>query len=230
MRKKLILFDIDGTLVLTGGVAAGIMAEAVSEVLGKPLHWSIEEFVGNTDQRIIFTLLHRNGVPDSMLDELIERALNDYITRLRIALKNDTVIQILPGVPELLEVLKNDTRFTLGLLTGNVLEAAQIKLARENLFRYFPVGAFGEDAVKREDLPPFAIQRAEKYYRHFYDKKDVWIVGDSINDIKCARANRLRSLAVASGHTPEAELKAHKPSSLVPDLRDTGNILRILLS
>lgn len=230
MSKKLILFDIDGTLILTGGVAARLMAEAVAEQVGMPVQWNIRDFVGNTDRNIIYTLLNRSGAQETIMEETTNRSIEKYLQRLQQELKKDEVVTILPGVKQLLAVLKSDSRFALGLLTGNVLRGAQIKLAKENLFSYFPVGAFGDDALKREQLPSFAIQRAEKYYGYFFDKKDIWIVGDSVNDIKCAQSNHLKSLAVASGHVKEEELAEYHPSALVKDLSETENVIEILLS
>ena len=230
MSKKLILFDIDGTLILTGGVAARLMAEAVAEQVGMPVQWNIRDFVGNTDRNIIYTLLNRSGVREAIIEETTNRSIENYLKKLEQELKKDEVVTILPGVRQLLAVLKNDSRCALGLLTGNVLAGAQIKLAKEDLFSYFPIGAFGDDALKREQLPSFAIQRAEKYYGHFFNKKDIWIVGDSVNDIKCAQANHLKSLAVASGHVKEEELAEYHPSVLLPDLVPTEKIVNILLS
>jgi len=230
MGKKLILFDIDGTLILTGGVAARLMAEAVAEQVGMPVQWNIRDFVGNTDRNIIYTLLNRSGVQEAIMEETTNRSIENYVKRLEQELKNDEVVTILPGVKQLLTVLKSDSRFAVGLLTGNVLRGAQLKLAKENLFSYFPIGAFGDDALKREQLPSFAIQRAEKYFGHFFDKKDIWIVGDSVNDITCAQVNHLKSLAVASGHVKEEELTGYHPSALVKDLTETENIIQILLS
>lgn len=228
MPKKLLLFDIDGTLILTGGVAVGLMTESISEVAGLPIRWSMPDFVGNTDLNIISTLLHRNGIGESDIPEMSQLILQKYLERLKNELPKDGVIQVLPGVSKLLRLLKSDDRFSLGLLTGNMLAAAQIKLSQEQLFDYFPVGAFGDDALKREQLSPFAIQRAEKFYGHFFIRKDIWLIGDSVNDIRCAHSNHLKCMAVASGHTPKDELAAYRPTALVDSLKDTAAILNIL--
>jgi phosphoglycolate phosphatase-like HAD superfamily hydrolase len=230
MTKKLILFDVDGTLVLTGGVAVGLMTEVISEVAAMPVSWSLSDFIGNTDQNIIHTLLHRNGIGEANISEMTERIVEIYLNRLKGVLSKDGVIEVLPGVQTLLRTLKEDQNFFLGLLTGNMLAAAQIKLSVDHLFDYFPIGAFGDDALKREQLPPFAIQRAEKYYGHFFEKKDIWIIGDSINDIRCAHSNHLKCLAVASGHTPKEDLAAFRPNALVDDLKDFDAFIHILNS
>jgi phosphoglycolate phosphatase-like HAD superfamily hydrolase len=230
IKKKLILFDVDGTLVLTGGVAVNVMIESISEISGTPVSWNIGDFIGNTDQNIIRTLLHRNGINEVLIADMMDSILERYVHQLTIRLNKDGVVQILDGVEILLKKLKADQQFSLGLLTGNILDSAQIKLSQNGLFDYFPIGAFGNDALKREQLPPFAIQRAEKYYGHFYDRNDIWIVGDSINDIRCAHSNHIRCLAVASGHTIREELELYHPDALVTDLIDTRAITEIFKS
>ncbi len=228
MKRKLILFDIDGTLVLTGGLAGRLMVESISRVLGRPIQWNIRDFVGNTDRNIIRTLLRRNGATEAMLENLAKNALTMYLQRLREEIRQPRVIRVLPGVRKLLKRLENDPRFVLGLLTGNMQESARMKLEPVGLYRYFPIGAFGDDALKRNELPPFALQRAEKYYRCFFEPEDIWIVGDSANDIRCAHANHLRCLAVGTGISDESELKDYQPDVLLPDLSDTEQVVRIL--
>jgi len=230
MKRKLLLFDVDGTLILTGGMAAGLMAEAVSRVIGSPIQWNITDFVGNTDRSIIQTLLRRNGAIEPMLDDMTENVLEMYLKNLKIKLSDNSVVQILPGVKPLLRALNKDDRFALALLTGNVEAGARIKLAKNKIIDYFPVGAFGDDALKREYLPPFAIQRAEKYFNCFFDKKDIWIIGDSANDIKCAQANHLRSFAVATGHMKLEELETYHPTALISDLKDQKKFLDVILA
>ncbi len=228
MKKKLVLFDIDGTLVLTGGIAVGKMVEAVSRVTGCPVQWNIRDFVGYTDRYILRTLLQRCGVSEALLEDLTQEALTHYLEGIREVLRSDGAVTVLPGVKALLEALSRDRRFALGLLTGNVRQGAHHKLAPVGLERYFPVGAYGDDALLRDDLPPVAIQRAEKYYQCFFEKKDIWIVGDSVNDIRCAHAHRLRSLVVGTGKIPAEELQKYHPEVFLPDLTPTEEIMRIL--
>lgn len=230
MHKRLILFDIDGTLIFSGGIAARLMAESVSEKLSIPISWNILDFVGNTDRSIIHMLLCRSGVSESMLEEMTDQILANYLVKLKKALEKDNIIQILPGVKKLLARLHDDERFALGLVTGNIIEGAQLKLSVDNLFDYFPIGAFGDDDLNREQLPPIAIQRAEKYYRHFFERSDIWIVGDSVNDIRSAQVNHLKSLAVASGHIKRDILETSRPTAILSNLFDTDEVVSILLS
>jgi phosphoglycolate phosphatase-like HAD superfamily hydrolase len=206
------------------------MAESASQVMRTPISWNIEDFVGNTDRSIITTLLRRNGASETMIEEMTDKVLEKYLKGLDVGLQQDGAVKILPGVKRMLDELQKDERFTLGLVTGNVLEGARIKLRAENLFSYFPIGAFGDDAVNREHLPPIAIQRAEKYYGYFFDRKDIWIVGDSTNDIKCAKANHLHSLVVATGHIKSEELQAFHPTALLENFSKTDKVINIILS
>jgi len=230
VKRKLILFDIDGTLITTQSVAVSIMVESVARVLGHPINWNIRDFVGNTDRNILFTLFRRNGCNEAIIEDFVEEAIQFYLKELARELEKNSVVKVLPGAKELLKKLEKDNRFALGLVTGNLREGARIKLIAADLYCYFPVGAFGDDGLCRENLPPVAIQRAEQYYQCFFEKKDIWIVGDSINDIRCAHTNHLHCLAVASGHTKKNELLAYKPTLLVDDLLDTEKVIHCFIT
>jgi phosphoglycolate phosphatase len=228
MTKKLILFDIDGTLILTGGVAASLMVKSVSQVLNRPVQWNIRDFVGYTDRYILQTLLQRCGTSESFLDDFTEEALSIYLKGLSHELSQDGIIRVLPGVQKLVHAFSQDPRFALGLVTGNVRDGAAKKLNPVGLFKYFPVGAFGDDGMLREKLPPIAIQRAENHFHCFFEKKDIWIVGDSANDIYCAHSNHIRCLAVGTGHYKEEELREHNPDAYLEDLSDSQKVVNII--
>jgi phosphoglycolate phosphatase-like HAD superfamily hydrolase len=229
VRKKLILFDIDGTLITTGGVAVRLMISCVTRVLGHPVQWNIKDFVGNTDRNILATIFRINGSSEALLEDFIDEALHFYLEELPQVLNKDGIITVLPGVKQLLETLEKDDSFALGLLTGNIRDGAQLKLSAAALDHYFPIGAYGSDALKRNDLPPFAIQRAEKYYHHIFEKKDIWIIGDSVYDIHCAHAHHLNCLAVASGRITKNDLRNNHPKALVSNLKDEKSVIAILM-
>ncbi|MFZ0391974.1 MAG: HAD family hydrolase [Calditrichia bacterium] len=225
---KLILFDIDGTLLLTGGRAAGLMAESAAEILRKPVHWDISDFVGNTDRQILFTLLRRSGAADSVITDLVEDSLNLYLDKLDDTLSARGAVKVLPGVKPLLKKMQNNPGFALGVLTGNVKAGAEIKLKYAGLLPFFKIGAYGDDAANRNYLPRFVIQRAEKHFGRFFEKKDIWIIGDSLNDIRCAHANHLQSLAVATGYYSPEQLKALHPIRIIDNFNDTQRVLKLL--
>ncbi len=225
---RLLLFDVDGTLILSQGVAGRLMLKAVETVSGKSFDYDVRDFAGFTDRLIMRRLLQRAGVPDSELEEKLQQAERLYLQWIAERFRNPHFVKVLPGVRELLERLEAENGFYPGLLTGNIREGARIKLGSVGLWDYFPVGAFGDDAEDRNQLPPVALRRAREHYGIDFRPEDTWIIGDAPNDVRCARANRIRSLAVASGVIPAEELQAEGPDVLLPDLRNVEEVLRIL--
>jgi phosphoglycolate phosphatase-like HAD superfamily hydrolase len=113
----------------------------------------------------------------------------------------------------------------LGLVTGNIEEGARMKLDHVQLNEYFPIGAYGSDSADRLDLPAIAVERASKYFEQQFLQDDVLIVGDSVNDILCAKHYGARCLAVNTGKTPWDELADLKPEFLFKDLSDTQGVI-----
>ena len=226
-KRKLLLFDIDGTLILTGGRAGRLMLRCVEQEAGQSLEYSVRDFVGFTDRFIIRKLLLRAGVKTAEVESRIDRVIDCYLQALGKVLSAPEAIRVLPGVTELLGELSTNGEVALGLVTGNVREGARAKLSPVGLFQYFPVGAFGDDAMERHLLPPIAIARAENHFQTRFHRKNIWIIGDSPNDVRCAKRNGLRCLAVASGVIPKEELAAMKPDALVSNLSQTEAILKI---
>ena len=199
----LLLFDIDGTLTTSGGWAGQLMIRALEELLGETVAYSRDDFSGSTDRLIIRNLLRRSGRRVGDEKRFIDAVLARYLDYLRAEFLPGGVIRPLPGVRRLVEALTRDKRFALGLVTGNIREGAYTKLRPVGLARYFPVGAFGDDAMDRNALPPLAMQRAAAYYRKPFRPSRTWIIGDSTRDIECAHTNRLKAMAVATGWPPK---------------------------
>jgi phosphoglycolate phosphatase len=228
MKSKLLLFDIDGTLISTHGMPRKAMSR-VLERRYKNFHYDTDfNFSGRTDWEIVEHLLKfdRRMISEQTVEEILE----EFAVELHLELKNGKKPLIHPGVEKLLRELDQSKNVFLGLVTGNISRGAQIKLTAAGIYDYFPVGGFGDDARKRRALPKFAIERAITYYNTNFDNKNIWIIGDSIYDIDCAKVNNLRSLAVCTGWTPCAELKAVKPEYLVENLSDLDKILNIFLN
>ncbi len=227
---RLILFDVDGTLILSQGVAGRLMLKAVETAAGKddPFEYDVRDFAGFTDRAIMRKLLQRAGVPPEELEEKLRYAERLYLSWIAERFKNPHFVKVLPGVLELLESLRKTSGFYLGLLTGNLREGARIKLSSVGLWEYFPIGAFGDDAEDRNLLPPVALKRAREYYGIEFPPHHTWIIGDAPNDVRCARANHIRCLAVATGVIPAKELQNEHPDVLLPDLQDTETVKRIL--
>src|SRR5690348_2443911 len=159
---KLLLFDIDGTLVLTGGAGIRAMNRAGEDVLGVADLLNGTEVAGRTDWIIMHDALKKAGHDlDEDLFERMRAAHHRYL-REEIEQRGEGVKDVMPGIRELLPMLQARADVSLGLLTGNFEEAARIKLGHFDLWEFFPCGAFGDDAADRNALVPFAVERARQ--------------------------------------------------------------------
>ncbi len=215
---RLLLFDIDGTLLDCGGQAKPVFAEVLEEVFGRSGDWRAYDFSGKTDGRITLDLATGAGLSEDEVREGLPRVREIYVERLERALDRQRM-RLLPGLPDLLEHLAARDDIELALLTGNWEPGARTKLSRFDLNRFFPFGAYGCDAVDRNDLPPVALDRAERHLGRRFQPDEVLIIGDSLHDIACARAHGIPVLAVATGWTPAEDLRAAGADWVVEDLR-----------
>jgi len=218
---KLILFDIDGTLVDCGGQARRAFATALVEVVGTAGAIDSYDFSGKLDPRIVLDLLTGAGLSrDDALARLsdVRRA---YLARLEETLRVEKM-RLLPGVGEVLDRLAARDDLALGLLTGNWESGGRIKLSRFDLNRYFAFGGFGDDAFDRLDLPPVALERAQATVGRRFAPEETVIVGDSLLDVACAKAHGIQVLAVATGRTPRDRLAETAPDWVEDDLSTAG--------
>jgi phosphoglycolate phosphatase-like HAD superfamily hydrolase len=223
---KLVLFDIDGTLVLTGGAGLRAMNRACEEVVGHREALSEIPVSGRTDWIILHDTLARLGRD---LDRLLFEQLRDrYVERLREEIHHPGrgFNGALPGVPALLEALQPREDVYLGLLTGNFQEGARIKLQHYDLWRYFRCGAFGDDAADRNALVPVAVDRALACGVPTLPAADVMVVGDTPHDVACARAAGATAVGVATGGFTADQLRACGAPIVFDTLRDTDEVLR----
>lgn len=214
---KLVLFDIDGTLVDSGKQPRRAFAEALEEVYGEAGDIYNHEFSGKTDPRIMLDLLTEAGRTRDEVLAWLPAARDAYLDRLEVYLERDRM-RLLPGLPALLDALAARDDIMLGLLTGNFERGAKIKLSRFGIDGYFKFGSYGDDQFDRNDLPPVALERAHALLGRRFDAADAVIVGDSLLDIACAQAHGLKCLAVSTGWTPAQKLAAAGPDWLVDNL------------
>ncbi len=224
--RKLILFDIDGTLIRTGGAGVRAMTRAFSETCGIADALHRVEVAGRTDRLIMTDALALSGRPldDALLQEFREL----YCTYLREELlaiaqyeyTDAGVKGALPGVRTLLDELEQRDDIDLALLTGNFRVSAEIKLAHYDLWRYFPWGAFADDALQRPDLLPVALTRYHSHTARAIDPADVIIVGDTPHDVECAKVGGAKVVAVATGTFSAQALAEHEPDVVFEDLSD----------
>jgi phosphoglycolate phosphatase len=225
---KLILFDIDGTLVLTGGAGIRAMNRAGEEILGVLNFVDGIPCAGRTDWIILHDALTKAG---HELDEgLFARMRDAHIRHLaeEIAHPGDGVKNVMPGIRELLPALQSRDDVFLGLLTGNFEEAARIKLGHFDLWDYFRCGAFGDDAADRNALVPFAVDRARACGLGSFDYADVVVIGDTPHDVACAVAVGAQPVAVATGGFTVEQLRATGAAIVLEDLSDTAGFLTLL--
>ena len=225
---KLVLFDIDGTLVLTGGAGVRAMTRACDEIVGSSNALHGVAVAGRTDWIILSDALERMGRD---LDQQLFSALRDrYVTYLREEIKvpGHGVKAIMPGIQALLDDLQARDGVYLGLLTGNFEAGARIKLEYFDLWRYFQCGAFGDDAADRNALVPFAVSRARDCGVPDLAPQDILVVGDTPHDIACARAVGATPVAVATGMFTTEQLRDSGADIVFRDLSDTAAFTSLL--
>jgi len=227
MNQRLLLFDIDGTLLSARGVPRRAMSRVLSRRYSNFNYDVSYDFSGRTDPQIIEHLLRYDNREFS--DMLVVEILSDFCIELESEFSDGLKPEVYPGVSRLIRQLAMNENVFLGLVTGNVSKGARIKLKSADLNHYFPVGGFGDDSKDRNQLPPIAQKRAEIHYNTYFNPKDIWIIGDSVHDISCARNNDLRCLAVSTGKTSKEDLEAENPDYLENDLSDSDRIQDILL-
>jgi len=224
----LILFDIDGTLVLTGGAGMRAMNRACQDLVRNENAMAGVTFAGRTDWSILDDILRNHGhtLDEALLDHLRAR----YVEHLaeEIQLPGRGVKDVMPGIRPLLDALACRDDTAIGLLTGNFIEGARIKLEHFDLWKYFPCGAFGGDSANRNDLVPIAIQRARECAVADVTPRDVFVVGDTPNDIECAVVAGATPVAVATGSYSVEQLRTAGAEIVFQDLSDTEAFLDLL--
>jgi len=230
--RLLTLFDIDGTLVNTGGAGRRAMARAFEATLGLVDALDDVPLAGRTDEAIIGDVLARSGAAAWAGNGWRRTFESQYFACLDEELSRgaDEGRAVLPGVVPLVDALAAQPGVTLALLTGNFRESAQIKLGHFDLWRHFAFGAFGGETVLRDDLLPIALRHAAEHGLPPFAPREVVIVGDTVHDVACARSGGARCLAVATGGATAAALREAGADLVVGDLSDTGAILDWLLA
>lgn len=228
MTPALILFDIDGTLLLSGRAGLRAMTRAFADTFGVADGFTHASFGGRTDSFLVSQALQAAGLPDSA--ENHARFREAYLPLLAEEIQHQGTGHkgLMPGARELIEALGEHDHLHLALLTGNYREAAEIKLTYFELWDYFEWGAFSDDAADRNALVPIARQRAEIYDVPPAALERVIVIGDTPYDIECARVAGAQSIAVATGGHSVDELRAAGGDVVLADLSDTRKVLALL--
>jgi phosphoglycolate phosphatase-like HAD superfamily hydrolase len=225
--SHIILFDIDGTLVLTGGAGGRAMRRAFHDVFHVDNAFDGIPMPGRTDSSLINEALSRAGLvyEESRVGHFRARYFNHLADALQ---EPHPGKRVMPGVPELLDVLSQCDDVFLGLLTGNFGPSARLKLLHFDLWRYFKCGAFGEDAEDRNLLVPIAVERARSHGAKVTDAERVIVVGDTPLDVACAVAAGARAVAVATGPADVTTLRRSGAHEVFEDLSNIEAFLKLL--
>jgi phosphoglycolate phosphatase len=226
--KLLILFDIDGTLLSAGGVFRKALAEALQASFGRTGPIEAFDFSGMTDPQIVRGLMRAEGLTEQAIDNGMVEALARYEAGL-LPLLDHASVMAKPGAVALVDRLASDPRATLGLLTGNLEPCARAKLSPLGLNPFFAFGAFGSDHEQRSRLPAIAVERALRATGRAFAGKQIVIVGDSVEDVRCGQSLGVRSIAVASGKTAFSTLAGERPDVLLRSFADTEDAYRAII-
>jgi phosphoglycolate phosphatase len=247
MSDRLVLFDIDCTLVDARGAGGRAILRAIKDVYGVEgelgdysFHgrtdpgiiadlaglWGggepgevVGRYEGETQPQVVHDLAERLGVPAGTVDRLVDDCIARYVELLRDEITR-VEVETLPGIRELVTALAADRRALVGLLTGNVVEGARLKLEPTGLFPLFKIGAYGSDSAMRADLPAVAVARAEALDGRRYAGKDIVVIGDTPADVECGASLGVTAIAVATGRHTVGELAACAPDHLFADFSD----------
>jgi phosphoglycolate phosphatase len=225
---RLILFDIDGTLLREGLAPKIAFARALRETYNTSGPVQNFKFAGMTDPECVVEIMRLAGLDDATIFERRDECLRRYVDHLTVEMKNHDGAKLHPGVRELLERLNKLEHVLVGLLTGNILRGAQLKLRRWNLEPFFRFGAYGDDHENRSVLAQIALDKARALTGLPIAGADTTVVGDTPRDITCARAIGARAVVVATGHVSRLELARAAPDALLDSFENYEAALRAM--
>ena len=228
---RLVLFDIDGTLLSSEGLGRASMQRALAEVFGSPGNPTYR-YDGKTDKQIIRDVMRLEGHSDAHIDSRMDTLIVLYLEGLRAGVKSGRFnVRPLAGVVEILDELEKRDDIVLGLLTGNIEPGARIKLTAAGINPdRFRVNAFGSDHEHRPELPAIAQRRASETLGLDIAGNRLVVIGDTPADIECGRSLGARAIGVASGHYTVEQLETHKPYAALPSLENTRQVLETILN
>src|ERR1700726_907170 len=224
-NKRLLLFDIDGTLIHSGGAGVHALKLTLAERFGIADDLHDIEIAGMTDSGIVVNILKKHRIPTT--NENIAAFLDSYVHFLSLELPRRKG-KLLPGVLKLLEQLKSRPHVVLALLTGNVSRGARLKLEHYSVWHFFEFGAFADDHRDRNQLGRFARARAKEKHGREFSADEIDVIGDTPRDIACGKALGARTIAVATGSWSREKLAEHKPDILIDDFSNVDRLIDTL--
>lgn len=222
MKTKLLLFDIDGTLLTSGGAGERALRLALKDRFGHDDDLATIEIAGRTDAGIARRIFEKYGIAPT--PENLSAFLDGYLHHLAIEMTRNKG-RLLPGILELLDALKTLPHVAVALLTGNLESGAKIKLTHYGVWHYFEFGAYADDHHDRNQLGKFAKARASKKHGVEFAPENIFVIGDTPHDIDCGRAIGVKTVAIATGNSTREQLAEHQPDYLFDDLSNTGKVI-----
>lgn len=224
---KLLLFDIDGTLLHTGGAGRIAFNRTFRELFSVPDAWADTVPDGKTDPALIREIAART-LKKPLTPEKFRSVCRVYLKHFKNCIKRTGNFRLMPGVPRLLRLLSKRRGVFLGLATGNFEESSRLKLRRGKIERFFLFGGFGSHTFNRLALTREAIRRGQRVAGQRIPRKNIFVIGDTVYDIRAGKRLGIRTVGVATGKTTRAELGRCRPDYVLSDLKDAKKILRLL--
>lgn len=224
MHPVLLLWDIDSTLIWSGGAGEEALRQALLNDFGVIGDLNEIEIAGRTDRAIAATIVrHFNLQPNSEAE-----FLECYLRRLpELMSRHQAHGGVLPGVQRLLDHAHDHPEIHNALLTGNMRRGAEIKLSHYGLWKYFEFGAFADDDIDRNKLGPIALERARNHLKRDFVISQTWVIGDTAHDIRCGKALGCKTLAVATGRTSVEQLSAFQPDLVLENLSNFEKVRQL---
>lgn len=226
--KRLVLFDIDETILHSDGVGRRAMQAAMSKVFSREIDAAGHNMSGKTDPQICHEVLSVHGFAANEISEKLPELYEIYLDHLEQEITLARLYKLHPGVSELIDQLKQSSWCYLGLLTGNIERGARLKLQFFDLNKHFAFGAFGCDSHDRLDLPAIAHKRAVTHFAEEFQIEEIVIIGDAVNDILCAQGYGVKSIITCTGKTSRQELEVLNPNFIFDSLTDTRAIVEAI--
>jgi len=224
--KTYLLFDIDGTLINTGGLGLLAMKNAVTECLGDARLLEGCSFAGKTDRSIIYGIIRRAGLKDNAAQKA-GQIYKRYVELLKPALAKAENFFVYPHAADILQQLSHDPAVELALLTGNLEQSARLKLEHASLWHYFHWGVFGDVSEDRNDLAHKALGIITEKDK-VTDPRRIIVIGDTVSDIRCGQAIGATTIAYSAGFQPAEKLLPANPDHLTDDFKDIPAIIEQL--
>jgi phosphoglycolate phosphatase-like HAD superfamily hydrolase len=219
-KMRVLLFDIDGTLIRSGGAGKAAMEAGLKTAFGVREIRGRVAYSGRTDPGIARELLALHDIePTDANVEHLKVAYLEHLPEMLTRIRGT----VLPGIEDALG--RERRAAVVGLLTGNIRAGAEIKLRHYGLWRHFPFGGFADGLIDRDDVARRALNEASAYIGRPVNPADVWVVGDTPLDVRCARAIGAKAVVVATGWHHRDELAAAGPDHLLPDFTHAGELL-----